>query len=164
MIKKTLILLSLVCLSGCSAIGFDKGLNYEKIPEYKFEYDKGSSGSTIITNQKNGNVIGVRFHQNSCGSYGLIGPLIFPIIPIWENDDCKDVVIGASQANKVQIIYHDKIYEPSKVVRGGGYFFSLPIKSIKDTAILVVEKKDGEKFKIPFRYQHTFSFDLWPGR
>ena len=164
MIRKIILFLTVICLIGCSAVSFDKGLNYEKTSEYLFEYNKGSSGSTVITNQKNGNDIGVRFHQNSCGSYGLIGPLIFPIIPIWQNYDCKDVVIGVSQANKVQIIYHDKTYEPSKVVRGGGYFFPIPIKSITDTATLIVEKKDGEIFKIPFRYQHTFSFDLWPGR
>ena len=164
MIKKILILLGLVSLGGCSIAGFYKGLNYEKTSKYQFEYNKGSSGTTAITNKKNKNYVNIRFHQNSCGFYGLIGPLIFPIIPIWENDDCKDVVIGASQSDKVQIIYHDKIYEPSKVVRGGGYFFPLPIKSITDTAILVVEKTNGEIFKIPFRYQHTFSFDLWPGR
>ncbi len=164
MIKKMLILFILLSFNGCSVAEFGKGLNYEKTEKYKFEHSKSSSGSTVITNQKNGNDIGVRFHQNSCGSYGLIGPLVFPIIPIWQNDDCKDVVIGVSQANKVQIIYHDKVYEPSKIVRGGGYFFPLKIKSITDTATLIIEKTDGEKFEIPFRYQHTFSFDLVPGR
>jgi hypothetical protein len=163
MIKIIFVLVVLTMINGCSAVTFDKGLNYEKIPGYSFNYDKGTQG-TSIANQKNGNRIGVRFHRHYCGSYGLIGPLIFPIIPIWQNYDCKDVVIGVSQANKVQIIYHDKIYEPSKVVRGGGYFFPLPIKSITDTATLVIEKTDGETFKIPFRYQHTFSFDLVPGR
>jgi hypothetical protein len=165
MIRKIIILISLVCLSGCSLVEFGKGLNYERTPKYKFEYEKGSSGTTTITNQQNGNYVNIRFRSNSCGLYGLIGPLIFPIIPIWENKDCKDVVIGASQSDKVHIIYQNKIYEPSKVVRGGGYFFPLPIKSITDTAILVIEdKQDGEKFEIPFRYQHTFSFDLFPGR
>ncbi len=163
MIKAILILTTLTWLSGCSAVTFDKGLNYEKIPGYSFSYDKGTQ-NTSITNQKNGNRISIAFRRHYCGSYGLIGPLIFPIIPIWQNLDCKDVVIGASQSDKVQIIYRDKVYEPSKVVRGGGYFFPIPIKSITDTAILIVEKKDGEIFKIPFRYQHTFSFDLAPGR
>ncbi len=163
MIKIISILISLVWLSGCSAVTFDKGLNYEKVPGYSFNYDKGTQG-TSITNQKNGSRISVAFNRHYCGSYGLIGPLIFPIIPIWQNYDCKDIVIGVSQANKVQIIYHDKVYEPSKIVRGGGYFFPLKIKSITDTATLVVEKTDGEKFEIPFRYQHTFSFDLVPGR
>jgi hypothetical protein len=74
------------------------------------------------------------------------------------------VVIGIGETKKVYIIYQNKVYEPSKIVKGGGYFFSLQIKSITDTATLVVEKKDGEKFEIPFRYKHTFSFDLWPGR
>lgn len=163
MIKIISILLGLVCLSGCSVVGFDKGLNYEKTPRYSFDYDKGTQG-TVIADQKNGNRVGIRFHRNSCGEYFLVGPLIFPIIPFWQNYDCKDVVIGASQSDKVQIIYHDKVYEPSKIVRGGGYFFPLPIKSITDTATLVVETKDGKKFEIPFRYQHTFSFDLVPGR
>ncbi len=163
MIKIISILISLVWLNGCSAVTFDKGLNHEKIPGYSFDYDKGTQYTSII-NKKNGNGVGIAYNRHSCGSYGLIGPLIFPIIPIWQNYACKDVVIGVSQANKVYIIYHDKVYEPSKVVRGGGYFFPLPIKSITDTATLVVEKTDGEKFEIPFRYQHTFSFDLWPGR
>ena len=162
MIKKIVIVLGLVFLSGCTIVGFDKGLNYERTPKYKFEYRDTSY--TVITNQKNGKHAAIAFRSNSCGEYGLIGPLIFPIIPIWHNDDCKDVVIGASQSDKVHIIYQNKIYEPSKVVRGGGYFFPLPIKSITDTATLVVEKKDGEIFEIPFRYQHTFSFALFPGR
>ncbi len=164
MIKKILTMISLFYLSGCSAVSFDKGLNYEKTAKYKFEYSQSASGYIRITNQENGNHVSVAFTQNSCGFYGLIGPLIFPIIPVWQNDDCKDVVIGVSQAKKVKIIYRNKAYEPSKIVRGGGYFFPLQIKSITDTAILVVEKNDGEKFEIPFRYQHTFSFDLVPGR
>ena len=162
MIKKILILLGLFCLSGCSAISFDKGLNYQKTSEYSFDYDKGTQ-YTSITNKKNGNHISIAFRQNSCGSYALIGPLIFPIIPIWENDDCKDVVIGIGTAKNVYITYHDKTYEPIKISKTGGYFFPLQIKSI-DTATLVIEKTDGEKFEIPFRYQHSFSFDLWPGR
>ena len=163
MIKIISILISLIWLSGCSGATFERGLNYEKTPGYSFDYDKGTHG-TSITNQRNGNHIGVAFNRNSCGFYGLIGPLFFPIIPFWQNDDCKDIIIGVSQSTSVHIAYHGQIYNPSKVVRGGGYFFSIPIKSITDTAILVVEKKDGEKFEIPFRYQHTFSFDLWPGR
>ena len=162
--KVIILVVSLVCLSGCSLVEFGKGLNYEKTPKYKFEYSRGSSGYLDITNQKNGNDVSIAFRSNSCGSYGLIGPLVFPIIPIWENKDCDEVVLGVSPANKVQIIYHDKIYDPSKVVRGGGYFFPLPTKSITDTATLVVEKKDGEIFEIPFRYQHTFGFALFPGR
>jgi hypothetical protein len=161
MIKKILLLLGLFFLNGCAGAVFERGLNYQETPEYSFEYDKGTSGTSIKNNDK---LLYVEFRRGSCGFYGLIGPLIFPIIPFWQNNDCRDVIIGVSQANKVQIIYHDNVYEPSKVVRGGGYFFPLPIKSINDTAILAVEKKDGEKFEIPFRYQHTFSFDLWPGR
>jgi len=163
MIKEMLILLGLLCLNGCSAATFDKGLNYKKTSGYSIEYHKDTQ-YTSITNQKNGNHISIAFHQNSCGFYGLIGPLIFPIIPIWENDDCKDVVIGIGAVKNVSIIYRNKIYEPIKISVTGGYFFPIPIKSITDTAILVVEEKNGQKFEIPFRYQHTFSFDLWPGR
>lgn len=159
--RRILILSGLVFLNGCAGAVFQKGLNYQQTTEYRFEYDKGTHGTSIT---RNGKLLYVEFNQNSCGFYGLIGPLIFPIIPFWQTDDCKDVVIGVSQAKKVQIIYHDKVYEPSKIVRGGGYFFPLSIKSINDTATLIVEKQDEEKFKIPFRYQHTFSFDLWPGR
>lgn len=164
--KKILILLGLVFSNGCSIASFEKGLNYEKIPGYKFEYEKSSSYTTTITDQKNGNQINVMFRQRSCGQYGLIGPLIFPIIPIWENKDClEDVAIGIGAAKEVHIIYHNKIYKPSGTALNGYYYiFPLPIKSITDTATLVVEKQGGEKFEIPFRYQHTFSFDLVPGR
>lgn len=165
MIKKTLTLLWFVFLSGCSAVTFDKGLNYEKISGYSFNYDKGTQG-TSITNQQNGNRISIAFRRHYCGSYGLIGPLIFPVIPIWENKDCsEDATLGIGAVKEVHITYHNKIYKPSGAALNGYYYiFPLPIKSITDTAILVVEKKDGQKFEIPFRYQHTFSFDLWPGR
>jgi len=164
MIRKILIFSVLAILSGCSAVTFDKGLNYKKIPGYSFNYDKGTQGTSII-NQKNGNSISINFRRHYCGSYGLIGPLIFPIIPIWQNYDCKEVVIGVSQASKVHMVYHDKIYKPLETALSGYYYtFPLQTKSITDTAILVVEKQDGEKFEIPFRYQHTFSFDLVPGR
>ena len=166
MIKKALILLGFVCLSGCSIASFEKGLNYEKKSDYKYEYEKTSSYTTTITDQKNGNHINVMFRQRSCGQYGLIGPLIFPVIPIWENKDCsEDATLGIGAVKEVHITYHNKIYKPSGAALNGYYYiFPLPIKSITDTAILVVEKKDGQKFEIPFRYQHTFSFDLWPGR
>jgi len=165
MIKKIVILIaSLIFMNGCSGAVFEKGLNYERTPKYKFEYEKGSSGTTTITNQQNGNYVNIRFRSNSCGFYGLFGPLIFPIIPIWGNRDCSEnatIGTGASIKN-VHMVYQDKIYKPSKVV--GGYTFPLPTKSITDTATLVVEKQDGEIFEIPFKYQHTFSFDLFPGR
>lgn len=166
MIKKIFILSICFLLVNCTIIGFDKGLNYEKISDYKYEYEKGSSYTASITEQKNGNHISIMFRQRSCGEYGLIGPLIFPIIPIWENGDClEDVTIGIGSATEVHIIYKNKIYKPSGT-SGNGYYYTFPLqtKSITDTAHLIVEKKDGEIFKIPFRYQHTFSFDLWPGR
>ncbi len=163
MIRKALILLALITLSGCSAVTFDKGLNYEKIPGYSFSYDKGTQ-NTSITNQENGNRISIAFRRNSCGSYGLIGPLVFPIIPIWRNYDClEDVTFGIGATKDVYMVYHNKTFKPSEVSSDGHYYtFPIPIKSITDTAILAVEKNDGEKFEIPFRYQHTFSFDLFP--
>ena len=82
---------------------------YKKTQNYQFEYDRKASRSVPFTNQKNGKHIRVSFGQDSCGFYGLFGPLIFPIIPIWHNDDCKDVVIGASQSDKVHIIYQNKV-------------------------------------------------------
>ena len=163
MIKKIVILLGLVFLSGCTIVGFEKGLNYVETPKYGFKHNDDTH-NTIITNKKNGVHIGIAFGKVACGYYGLIGPLIFPIIPFWENDDCSEnatIGTGASIKN-VHMIYQDKIYQPSKVV--GGYTFPLPIKSITDTATLVIEDTSGEIFKISFKYQHTFSFALFPGR
>ena len=162
MIQKILIILGLICLDGCAIASFTKGLNYKKILDKKYEYNNVSSGDVRIINKKNGDNVNVRIHENACGGYGLIGPFIFPIIPFWQNIDCKDIVIGVSQGTKIQVIFHDKIYEPSKIVRGGGYFFPLPIKSIADTATLVITEKDIEIFRIPFRYQHSFNFVLFP--
>ena len=163
MIKKTLILLGLVCLSGCAIASLENRLNYERTLGYSFKYDKGTHDISV-TNQKNGKRISIKFGKgSSCGQYGLIGPLIFPIIPIWENRNCGDVVILIGATKNAHVIYHDKIYKPSEI-SNGYYTFPLQTKSITDTATLVIEEKDGEKFEIPFRYQHTFSFDLWPGR
>ena len=163
MIRKTLILLCLVYLSGCSIASIENRLNYEKTLGYSFKYDKGSN--SITATKENGDYISIAFGKgSSCGQYGLIGPLIFPIIPIWENRDCGGVVILIGVAKNAYVIYKDKIYNPSKISKTGYYTFPLLTKSITDTATLVVEKQDGEKFEIPFRYQHTFSFDLWPGR
>ena len=163
MIKKILTIISLICLSSCSGATFEKGLNYEKIPGYSFKHDKGTHDTTI-TNEKNGNRISIGFGTVACGYYGLVGPLVFPIIPFWENRECNEAVIDIGSTKNAHVIYRDKIYEPSKISKTGYYTFLLQIKSITDTAILVVEKNDGEKFEIPFRYQHTFSFDLVPGR
>jgi hypothetical protein len=159
MAKKILIILSIICVNGCSIASFYKGLSYEKTPEYRFEYNKGGSGYTVITNKKNGNHISIAFRQSSCGSYGLIGPLLFPIIPIWQNDDCSEnATFGIGATKDVYMVYHNKTYQPSEISDDGHYYtFPLQIKSITDTATLVVEKKDGEKFEIPFRYQHTFN-------
>ena len=77
------------------------------------------------------------------------------VIDIWEYR------VGIKNA---QLLYQNKTYNPSKISDSGYYTFPIPIKSITNTATLVVEKKDGEIFEIPFRYQHTFSFALAPGR
>lgn len=168
MIRKILILLTLVSLSGCSAITFNKGLNYRKTLGYSLDDDGSSYGVTIRKNEKWGSYINIGFGRVACGYYGLVGPLVFPIIPIWENKDCREMVVNVWESRvgikNVHILYNNKTYNPSKISDSGYYNFPLQIKSIKDTATLVVEKKDGEKFEIPFRYQHTFSFDLWPGR
>lgn len=161
--KEILTVISLILLSGCSGATFEKGLNYEKTSKYSFKHDKGTHDTTV-TNNKNGNQISIGFGTVACGYYGLIGPLVFPIIPFWENRECNEAVIDIGSTKNVYVIYRDKIYEPSEISKTGYYTFPLQTKSITDTAILVVEKKDGQKFEIPFRYQHTFSFDLWPGR
>jgi hypothetical protein len=62
------------------------------------------------------------------------------------------------------ILYHNKTHNPSEISDSGYYTFPLKTKSVKDVATLFVVKKDGQKFEIPFRYKHSFSFDLWPGR
>jgi hypothetical protein len=170
MIRKILILvISLAFLNSCAGAVFEKGLNYEKTPKYWFKYNDDTY-NTIITNKKNGAHIGIAFGKVACGFYGLFGPLIFPIIPFWDNKNCDKVAISIWEhrigIKNAHVNYNNKIYKPSEI--SGSYnVFPLPIESIKsitDTAILVVEKKDGEIFEIPFRYQHTFSFDLFPGR
>ena len=166
--KKILTIISVVCLSGCSGATFEKGLNYEKIPEYSFDYDKSTHKTTIRKSEQREKYINIGFGTVACGYYGLIGPLVFPIIPFWENRDCDkiDMSIWESRVGikNAYVIYHNKIYEPSAISKTGYYTFPLQTKSITDTAILAIEKQDGEKFEIPFRYQHTFSFDLVPGR
>jgi hypothetical protein len=155
---------SLTVLSGCTIIGFEKGLNYEEMLEYK--YSKGS-GLTTIFNKKNGKHITIGLGAVDCEFYGLVGPLIFPVIPIWENKNCDKVGIGIWEhkigIKNVHLLYQNKIYQ-SQTSNSNFYTFPLQTKSINETAILVVEKQDGEKFEIPFRYQHSFSFAFFPGR
>jgi len=168
MIRKILILSTLVALSGCSAITFNKGLNYRKTSGYRFDDDGSSYGVTIRKNKKLGSYINIGFGRVACGYYGLVGPLVFPIIPIWQNRDCDKISINIWESRvgikNARILYQNNTYNASEISPSGYYNFPLQTKSITDTAILVVEKKDGEKFEIPFRYQHTFSFDLVPGR
>ena len=94
MIRKILVLFGLVCLSGCSAITFEKGLNYEKSSNYSFEYDKGTHTNTIRKDEKREKYINIGFGTVSCGYYGLVGPLVFPIIPIWKHQDCDKASIN----------------------------------------------------------------------
>jgi hypothetical protein len=98
MINEILILIiGLTCLSGRTIVSFSRGLNYEEIPDYKFEYEKGSSQTVTITNRKIGHDVIIMFRYNSCGEYGLFGPLVFPIIPMWQNHDCSEnATIGVS--------------------------------------------------------------------
>jgi hypothetical protein len=163
-----LILASLVLLAGCSAVTFEKGLNYQKTHGYSFEHDKGTQATTVRKNQKDRSYVNIGFGTVACGYYGLVGPLSFPIIPIWKNRDCDKASINIWEyrvgIKNAYVTYRNKTYNPSEISDSSYYTFPLQTKSITDTAILIVEKKDGEIFKIPFRYQHTFSVDLWPGR
>ena len=166
MIKKIVILIvSLIFMNGCSGAVFEKGLNYKETLNY--QYDDNDNSTTII-NKKSGKYVNIGFGTVACGYYGLIGPLIFPIIPIWENRNCKEVVIDIWEyrvgIKNAQILYQNKAYNPSKISDSNYYTFPLPIKSITDTATLVIEDTSGEIFKISFKYQHTFSFALFPGR
>jgi hypothetical protein len=163
--KKIIILMfAIIFLNGCAITGFEKGLNYEKTTGYDFEYD-GGSGSITVINKKNGKNVSIAFGKGShCGFYGLVGPLIFPIIPIWENKECDNVVVLIGITKNTHVIYQNKTYQPSEISEMGYYTFPLQTKSITETAILVVEKQDREIFEIPFRYQHSFSFAFFPGR
>ncbi|NBV07283.1 MAG: hypothetical protein EBS06_08655 [Proteobacteria bacterium] len=160
MIKKALILLGLIYLSGCTIVGFDKGTHYDQSTNFK-RYKKNGNAALKIDK-----LVHVEFSSRQCGSYGLVGPLIFPIIPIWRNYDCESLDVGVSGASKVYLKHNSKIYVSTRFDPKSYFEYTFPIsaKSLSDGAMLVVEKKDGEKFEIPFRYQHTFSFDLFPGR
>lgn len=162
MIKKILILFSLVFLNGCVIAGFDKGLHYQKTPEYTLKYEEYSFYGLSVISTKSNHSFNMMYSTNVCGGYYLIGPIV-PFIPIWENKDCsKNVVIGIREADEVKVKFYNKIYNPTEI-KDGAYTFPISIKSLSNGAVLIV-KKDVEKFEIPFRYQHTFIFDLWPGR
>lgn len=149
----------LVVLSGCFGIGFDKGLyyEYEKNSKYRYSYDFQSKSLRVESG--NGKV-NLTVYRGECGDYGMIG-IVIPLIPVWSNRDCtQNVAIGISNASSAYIVHHNKVYKPSNISNIKTYTFPIPVKSLSDGAILVIEK-DGEKFEIPFRYQHTFSFELW---
>jgi hypothetical protein len=161
MIKKIIILISLPCLNNCVGVGFDMGLHYQETVEYKFKYND-EMYRLSVTSIRNNNKLDIIYNGNECGEYFLFGPIV-PFIPIWENKDCnKNIIIGIYKAEEVRVKFDNIIYNPIKV-QDGAYTFPISIKSLSSGAVLIV-KKDGEKFEIPFRYQHTFSFDLFPGR
>lgn len=156
------ILTCLILLCGCVAAGFEKGVHH--VESIKFSYDKRSREITLKT-AENGKLF-VEFFQGFCGSYYLFG-IIVPIIPLWENFDCKNLKIRVSSADRVFVDYQGKLFNPIAFdSKYRTYTFPIPVKSLSDGAILIIEKKDEvsgkiEKFEIPFRYQHTFSFELW---
>jgi len=157
--KKIIILMILFCFDGCVLVGFDRGLSYIKTPQYKFRYSDDLYKLTVISDN---NELNITYNGNECGGYYLFGPII-PLIPLWENKDCSaNITIGIYKAQKVYVKFNDKMYDPINI-ESGAYTFPIPIKSTSNGAILIVEK-DKQKFEIPFRYQHTFNFSLWPGR
>ena len=160
MTRKVLVLLGVIFLSGCTIIGFDKGAYYDQSVNFK-RYKKNGNAALEIDK-----LLRVEFSSHQCGSYGLIGPLIFPIIPIWENRNCDNLDVGVSGASNVYLKHNAKLYTSIRFDPGSyfEYTFPVPTKSLFDGAILVIEDKNGQKFEIPFRYQHTFSFFLWPDR
>lgn len=163
--RKIMIFLILFLFEGCVYVGFGKGVRH--IDPIPFDYDERTgevtfSSSNSLKNEK----IWVSFFQVSCGSYGLFGILV-PIIPLWENFDCKNLKIRVSSADRVFVDYQGKLFNPIAFdPKYQTYTFPIPVKSLADGATLIIEKKNEssgkiEKFEIPFRYQHTFSFELW---
>lgn len=156
MIRKIIVLTSLVFLESCLFVGFNKGANYEKSVKFKSYNRNGNMVLKIIDNS-----VHAGFSNLQCGGYGLFG-VIIPIIPYWGNDKCEDLNVLVTNASNVYIKYNNKVYNYSEFNPRSSYNykFPIPVKSLSSGAILVIEK-DGEKFEIPFRYKHTFSFQLW---
>jgi hypothetical protein len=156
-IKNLIILMSFIYLSGCVYVGFDKGPYHNK--SVKFDQSKRNGNIVFRINKS----IEVSFQNFQCGYYGLLGIFIVPFIPYWKNTDCNDLIVEASGLNNSNIYlnHKDYTYSPYKTNPKLYYYtFPVPVKSLSDGAILVIEK-DGERFEIPFRYQHSFSFQLW---
>lgn len=154
--KKITILISLFVLSGCVSADLERGIRH--IEPTNFNYDERARQMTIrlINNDQ----IYLRFFQRTCGGYGLVG-IVVPIIPVWDNIDCKNFEVEVSVADQVLVTYQNKIYKPTSFdPKYRNYTFPLDTKSLSDGATLIIEK-NGQKFEIPFRYQHTFSFQLW---
>lgn len=162
--NKTILTLLILFINSCSAIVFEKGLGHEKKQGYNFIENKNSGSVTVKNDIGHVNVM---LGRVACGSYGLIGPLIFPIIPVWESKNCNDITIRAweyyNKVKNIYIIFNNKSYYPYKVSKLGYRTFPLKIKSIKNNATLVVEKENSDKFEIPIRYKHKFNFYLMPG-
>jgi len=162
-IRKILVVLKcMTLLCGCVAVGFEKGVRH--VDSVKFNYDN-ITREIIFKNSENKKVW-ISFFQGFCGRYYLFG-IIVPIIPLWENFNCKNLEIRISSADRVFVDYQGKIFNSIAFdSKYDNYIFPIPVKSLSDGAILIIEKKNKssgeiEKFEIPFRYQHTFSFELW---
>ena len=155
MIKILILISSLFFLNGCLFVGLDKGAYPDSSLEFERYFHNQNVGLKI------NNSLYIKFASHQCGYYGLEG-IIVPIIPHWKNYDCKDLNVYISKSSNVYIKHKDKIYNYS-IFRKKSYFnytFPIATKSLSDGAILVIEQGE-EKFEIPFRYKHGFSFVLW---
>lgn len=154
--KKIFLLITLCfTLFGCDSIEFQKGVHHEKNTEHK--YNKKTNEITI--DNINGNIY-VEFYHGLCGNYGLVG-FIIPIIPSWDNFDCSSLKIRVSSADSVQVKIDDNVVEAEYYdLVYKKYTFPIPTKSLSKGATLIIEK-DNKIYKIPFRYQHTFNFEIW---
>jgi hypothetical protein len=153
--KAVSILISVFALSGCLTVGFNKGAH----PDGSLKFKKRINNQNIVLEVNDS--LDIEFSSHQCGYYGLAG-VIIPVIPHWQNHDCSDFDIGVRKSSNVYLKHGDKIYTYSRFDPRSyyTYTFPVPVKSLSDGAILVIEK-DGERFEIPFRYQHSFSFQLW---
>ena len=94
--KKSLLLILLLTTSGCDIIGFNRGANYIEPLKFKYDYDKKTKN--IFFNTSREEKISVYFYTNACGGYGLMG-IVIPIIPVWDNFNCQDLVITINSDN-----------------------------------------------------------------
>ena len=156
MLKIISLVLVIISLNACDAIEFKKGAHH--IEPIKYRYDKKTQ-EIIINTSKNNNIY-LEFFSRMCGAYGLWG-VIIPIVPYWETQDCSRFKVSISAVDKIEINHHGVVYKDYEFdSKYQNYTFPINTKSLSDGAVLIIEK-DGETFEIPFRYQHTFDFELW---